>query len=274
MRSNFIWRFKHNSSCRGLFFILFSPFLFGIAKANELTLSISLGLSPQQAEQVYRPLISYLAEASGQRIKLITSINSLAHWQLMRREPYDLVLDGPAFTAYRAEKMDYSVVAKLPDVLSFTLVAHSDLMLFEADELIGRAIATQPSPSLGALRLAELYSNPMRQPDHVQTDTHQQAAEAVLSGRAAGAMLPSALVGNYANLSTILTTDQVPAPGFSVSSRVSPQLRERIQAALLNAPDSEAGRAMLEALNVTHFESADNATYNGLETMLEGLWGY
>lgn len=250
------------------------PLLLGNAKAEELTLSVSLGMSPQQAQQVYKPMVDYLGQATGQRIVLKTSANALAHWQLMRREAYDLVLDGPAFTAYRAAKMGYTVVAKLPDVLSFTLVAHADLMLFEPSELIGRTIATQPSPSLAALRLAQLFSNPMRQPDHVQTDTHQEAAQAVLDGRAAGAMLPSAIVGNFPNLSMIHTSEQVPAPGFSTSGRVSPELRDAIRQAMLNAPNSEAGRAMLEALNVEAFEAAENADYLGLEVMLEGLWGY
>ena len=246
----------------------------GNAKADEFTLAISLGLSPQQAERVYQPVVRYLSQATGQRVRLATSANALAHWQLMRRESYDLVLDGPAFTDYRAEKMNYRVIAKMPDVLSFTLVAHADLMLFEPNELIGRTIATQPSPSLGALRLARIFDNPMRQPDQLQTDTHQQAAEAVLSGRAAGAMLPSPLVANYPNLTGIYTSEQVPAPGFSVSERVSPELEEAFRRALLDAHNSEAGRAMLEALNITHFEAADHATYQGLETMLEGLWGY
>jgi phosphonate transport system substrate-binding protein len=31
---------------------------------------------------------------------------------------------------------------------------------------------------------------------------------------------------------------------------------------------------MLEALNVPYLEEADNDTYLGLETMLEGVWGY
>ena len=246
----------------------------GVAKANELTLSISLGIPAQGAMQVYQPVARYLSEATGQRVRLELSHNALSHWQLMRRDNYDLVLDGPAFTAYRAAKMGYTVVAKMPDVLSFSLVAHVDLMLFEPTELIGRTVASQPPPSLGALRLTELFPNPMRQPDMIETDAHQQAAEAVLAGRASGAMLPSPIVANYPDLMTLYTSEQAPAPGFSVSPNLSPELQESIRSALLNAHNTPSGQAMLEALNVPLFETADNARYSGLEIMLEGLWGY
>lgn len=248
--------------------------LHGVAKADELTLSISLGLSPQQAAQAYQPIVNYLSEATGQPIRLQTSLNALTHWQLMRRQDYDLVLDGPAFTAYRAAKMDYTVIGKLPDVLSFTLVAHADQMLFESDELIGRTVASQPSPSLGALRLAQLYPNPMRQPELIQRDTHAAAGRAVVEGNAVGAMIPSPLVASFPDLVPIYISEQAPAPGFSTSPRVSPEVRQRLRQALLDAPNNEAGRAMLEALNVPEFEAASNETYLGLETMLEGLWGY
>lgn len=254
--------------------LLLGMALIGMAQASELRLAISLGLSPQQAEQVYRPVVNYLSAATGQRIQLESSVNALTHWQLLRREHYDLVLDGPAFTAYRAAKMDYTVIGKIPDVLSFTLVAHVDAMLFEPAELIGRSIASQPSPSLGALRLTELYTNPMRQPDLIQVDTHTDAGRAVVDGRAAGAMLPSPLVPSFPSLVPIYTSEQAPAPGFSVSPQVSAEVRESLRQALLDAPSSEAGRSMLEALNIPYFEAASNDDYLGLETMLEGMWGY
>lgn len=243
-------------------------------KADELTLAVALGLSPQQAAQAYEPLVNYLAEATGKDIRLETSVNILAHWQLMRREAYDIVIDAPAFTAYRVVKMGYTVVAKLPDVLSFTLASHVDFGILDPTELIGRRVASQPSPALGALGLVNLFPDSVRQPHIVPVDTHVDAAQLAVDKRAVGAMLPTSLVANFPDLVPVYTTDQLPAPGISVSSRVSPELRERIRQALLNAQNSSTGRAMLEALNVPYLEEADNDTYQGIETMLEGVWGY
>jgi len=243
-------------------------------RANELSLAINLGLSPNQAAETYKPVLSYLGKVTGKQIRLKALASPFAHWEMMRRDGFDLVLDNPAFTAYRAAKMDYLVIGKLPDVLSFTLVTNVDEMMFEPDELIGRKVATQPSPSITALRLDSIYSNPMRQPNFIHVGTHAEALELVLKGRAEGAMVPSGMLGNYRNLNPIYTTDQIPAPGFSVNARLSPVMRDTIRQALLDAHKSEEGRAMLEALNVTHFEPATKATYAGFETMLGGLYGY
>lgn len=252
--------------------LLFS--ITNVSKAGELNLAINLGLSPTQAEERYQPLLSYLGKVTGQRVRLHALPNALAHWEAMRRQGFDLVLDNPAFTAYRASKMNYTVIGKLPDVLSFTLVTNVDEMMFEPGELIGRKVASLPSPSITALRLNEIYANPMRQPNFLSVSTHTEALDLVVNGRAAGAMVPTGMVTNLQSLNPIYTTSQIPSPGFSVSSRVSQEMREKIRQALLDAPKTEAGRAMLDALNVPRIEPATNALYAGMEHMLEGLFGY
>lgn len=257
-----------------LFVFLLLMLLVGTSKANELTLAVNLGMTAEQAAEKYKPLVRYLGQVTGQRIKLQTSANMLAHWEMMRREGYDLVLDNPAFTAYRAAKMDYTVIGKLPDVLSFTLVTHVDEMMFEPDEMIGRGVATQASPAMTALRLVEIYSNPMRQPSLIRVNTHTEALELVMKGKATGAMVPTGMIAGYQELNPVYTTEQTPAPGISVSARVGPELRDKIHQGLLDAHKSPSGRAMLNALNVPNIENANNAIYAGMEHMLEGLHGY
>lgn len=273
--SNKSERFLPPCSTIGYLFVFLALLLSAnTSKADDLSLAVNLGLSPKQAAMRYQPLIRYLSQVTGQQVQLKAYASSLAHWEKMRHDGYDLVLDNPAFTAYRAAKMDYTVIAKLPDVISFTLVTNVDEMVFEPDELIGRRVASQPSPSITALRLDEIYSNPMRQPNMMNVPTHAEALELVVKGRAAAAMVPTGMIAGYDNLNPIYTTAQIPAPGFSASAKLAPEMREKIRQALLDAPNSEAGRAMLEALNVPSFEPASNAAYSGLEKMLAGLYGY
>lgn len=245
-----------------------------VARANEISLAVNLGLAPNEAVEKYKPVVDYFAQATGKRIKLKLNLNSFAHWEKMRRENYDLVIDNPAFTAFRAARMDYTVIGKLPDVLSFSLVTHADEMMFEPAELIGRSVASLPSPSISALRLEQLFSNPMRQPNFIQVDHYSDALQLIMKGRAVGAMVPTGLLGNYENMNPVYTSEQIPAPGISVSSKISLELRETIRQALLDAHKTEAGRAMLEALNVPQIEAATNETYAGIDGLLEGLYGY
>jgi len=244
------------------------------ANGNELSLAVNLGLSPQQAATRYQPLLNYLGGVTQKRIKLYALPNALAHWEMMRRDEFDLVLDNPAFTGYRVTKMHYTVIGKMPNVLSFTLVTHVDEMMFEPSELIGRKVASLPSPAIVALRLNELFPNPMRQPIFVKANTHAEALQWVINRTVQAAMVPTGMITDMQNLNPIYTTNQIPAPGFSVSASVSPAMRDRIRYALLNAHKTDEGRAMLASLNVGRMEAASNATYAGMERMLEGLYGY
>jgi phosphonate transport system substrate-binding protein len=242
--------------------------------AAELTFAVHPVLPQQRTLQVYQPLADYLSRATGQTIRLVTSPNFLTHWQMMKRGGYDLILDGPHFTDYRVQKMGYTVLAKLPDVVSYTLVANENLMVLEPAELVGKTIATTAAPAVGALRLVELYPHPLRQPTIVETPDSEQAAELAVQGKAAAAMIPAPLVGRYPSLTTVATTEQLPSPGISASPAVSAELQQALRRALLDAPNTPDGRTALEALNAPALEPADNGSFQGQERLLEGMWGY
>ncbi|GAB4298151.1 MAG: hypothetical protein Kow0096_16650 [Thiohalomonadaceae bacterium] len=242
--------------------------------AAELTFAVHPVLPPSRTVEVYQPLVNYLSKATGQKIRLVTNTNFLTHWQAMKRDKYDLILDGPHFTDYRAKRMGYTVLAKLPEVVSYTLAANENQLILEPAELIGKTIATTAAPAIGALRLAELYPNPLRQPTIVETPDSEQAAELAVQGKVAAAMIPAPLVGRYPSLITVATTQQVPSPGISASPAVSAELQQALRRALLDAPNTPDGRKALEALNAPALEPADNNSFHGLDRLLEGMWGY
>ncbi len=245
----------------------------GAAEA-ELVLAVHPILPERETQRLYRPLAAYLARAAGESVRVTSSSNLLTHWHLVRRGDYDLVIDGPHFTDYRNQRLGYTVLGKFPEVVSYTLVANQELFVLETEELVGKTIATLPSPALGALRLSEMFPNPLRQPMILEADDSESAAEMVASGRAAAAIIPTPLVGRYPTLTTVRTTDQVPAPGVSVSPKVAAATREALRQALLRAPDDPQGRAALEAIGIARFEAADETIYKGQMGLLQGMWGY
>jgi ABC-type phosphate/phosphonate transport system substrate-binding protein len=246
----------------------------GSAAADELLFAVHPVLSEQRTREVYQPLVDYLQQATGQRIRLATTPNFLVHWQKMKRGDLHFILDGPHFTDYRLQKMGYTLLAKLPDVVSYTLVANEDQFALEPSDLIGKTVATSGSPALGALRLAQMYPHPTRQPRIIETDDSNAAAEMAVAGKVAGAMIPAPLVGRYPSLTTVATTEQVPAPGISAGPAVDAKVREAVRQALFAAANSEAGRAALKAVTIEAFEAADAAAYRGQQQLLDGVWGF
>ena len=250
---------------------LFSP----VSQAGEYNFVVQPILPPEQTKKAFTPLTEYLSRQTGHKIKLITSINFLSYWETMKKNTrYDLILDAAHLTDYRIKRMGYKVLAKRADAVSYTLVTGEGADILDPEELIGKSIASIGSPSLGMLRVEEMFPNPLRQPVIVEVDNSVDSIKKVLDGKAVGAMVPTPLVGAYPDLITITTTEQVPHTAISASSTVPKDVQNAIRKALVNASNTEEGQKMLEAINFPSFETASSEQYQGYESLLEGVWGY
>lgn len=246
----------------------------GSASADEYNFVVQPILPPQQTRKAFQPLADYLSKATGQKIKLITALNFLTYWETMKKgEKYDLILDAAHFTDYRIKRMDYTVLAKIPDTVSYTLVTNEETLVIEPDELIGKTVATTGSPSMGAVRLMQMFPNPLRQPVALEVNNSMDAIQLVLKGKAVGAIVPSPLVGNFP-LNTVVTTEPTPHIALSAAPTVPKEVQDAIRKALLEADKTGAGKAMLQAINFPRFEPATAERYDGYAKHLQGVWGY
>ena len=245
-------------------------------QAAEYALAIQPILPQQELKKNFQPLADYLSKATGHTITITTQRNFLYYWTKMRKKKkgFDLVLDAAHFTDYRIKTQGYTVLARLPDTVSFSIVTGEDSFILDIEELIGLRIATMPSPSLGSLRLEELFPNPMRMPHYIWEANTTVAVEKILSGKIDAAIIPTRLASTYDNLNIVMTTEPVPHMGLSASPDVPPELAEKIRLALINASTTAEGQKMLSMLNVEKFEAADSSTYDGYSDLLKEVFGY
>lgn len=265
----------HHRRLYTAFLLFFSlQLLSTTTSADEYTLAVHPVLSADETQRIYKPLADYLSAKSGHTIKLVTSSNFLSHWQISKQGRFDLVLDGPQFTGYRLAKLDYSVLAKFPNVVSYTLVTNDEQMILEPRELIGKKVATTPSPALGALRLEQLFPNPLRQPVIIETNDSAKAANFVVEGQAEAAMIPAAMVGNYPGLITVVNTEQIPAPAISASPKLDAELIQTLSQALLDAENDEMGKKVLQSIRIERFAASDGSEYRPQAELLKNMWEY
>jgi len=231
--------------------------------------------SPQKTIEAFTPLTNYLSNKTGHTIKLVTTINFLSYWQTMRKPgKYDFILDAAHLTDYRLKRMNFKVLAKRADAVSYTLVTNENSAIIDPEELIGKSLATIGSPSLGMLRLEEMFPNPLRQPVIIEVDNSLDSIKKVLNGKAQAAIVPTPMVGNYPNLLTIVTTEQVPHTAVSAAPNVPADVRTAVRKALIDADKTEDGKVMLAAINFPAFQKTNAAAYEGFAGLLEGVWGY
>jgi len=258
--------------------IAFSP-RSATAAGNELVLAVQPILDEGLTRKAFQPLCDYLAQASGRPCRLLTSPNFYAYWDTVRQgTAFNLVLDAAHFTDYRAQKLGYHVLAKIPDTVTYSLVTRDNALLVDASDLVGKRVATLGIPSIGAARLNGLFPNPSRQPVTVEVAAVEQAMRLLLDGKVNAAILPTPIVAQQmasgGGVSVVLTTDPIPHIGLSAAPSVDANTRSVLSKALLNAHTSENGRKMLKRIGFERFDPATAIIYTGQANILKEYWGY
>lgn len=243
--------------------------------AREYTLSIQPTLPKDVVMKSYQPLADYLSKQTGHKITVKAYRNFFTYWQKMKNtNDFDFVLDAAHFTDYRIWKKGYSVLAKIPDTVSYSIVTRSDVLILDTDELVLEKVATMTSPGLGGIRLYEIFQNPTRLPIQVTVNDTNEAVDAIMQGKALAAIIPTPLVKNYDDLNTVMTTKSVPHMAFSASPEVPEIVQRDIQSALIKAKNSRDGQEMLRKINLEKFEATSQKEYEGYSSLLKDLFGY
>ena len=247
----------------------------GAGHAEQLNLVVQSQSHGHDTRAAFSALAEYLSEASGHRLVLEVPDNALAHWQAIGRgEGYDLVLDEGHFTDYRVNRLDYQVLAKVAGSSGLSVVTGPATVFVEPDELHGEPVASPPPPSLAALRLVELFPDPIRAPILVEVDSYEEGIRRVISGEVAAAVIPSHMLRKHPQLNVVLSTEQEPGMALSAAPTVPAETREVIRRAFLSAADIDAGRRALARAGIAGFEPASAELYEGQARLLRGTWGY
>ena len=245
------------------------------ARADQFNLVVRSEALGTDALTAFAPLVAYLSEASGHQLTLQVPDSALEHWQAMgKRDDYDLVLDEGHFTDYRVQSLGYRVLARVSGVVGFSVVTGPATVFVEPDELYGEPVAVPAPPSLAALRLAELFPDPIRAPVLVEVGSYDEGVRRVINGDVTAAVIPSSMVRAHPQLNVVMSTQQGPGMALSASPRVPAQASEDIRRAFLAARDIDAGRRALASAHLEGFEPASAALYEGYARLLRGTWGY
>lgn len=246
---------------------------------GEVVLAIQPVLSEAQTRASFGPLATYLSQVSGKRVTIATRPNFLAYWDTLRKGAgYDLVLDAAHFTDYRVQKLGFTVLAKVPDSVSYSLVMRDDDPAFDPAELVGRRVATLGTPSIGAARLNAMFPNPVRQPIAVEVASAEEGMELLLAKKVEAAILPTPIVSQRmaqgGGIAVVTTTDAIPHIALSAAPSIDAATQERIRRGLLDATKTPAGKEMLKQIGFERFDPATAAVYKGQATTLKQYWGF
>ncbi|RKZ57251.1 MAG: hypothetical protein DRQ44_15985 [Gammaproteobacteria bacterium] len=253
--------------------------LFSALATNAFAAKYNIAVQPvlpaDQIKANYQPLSAYLSKKTGHEFNIVAYRNFLTYWIRMKRgKDIHFVLDAAHFTDFRVQRKDYTVLVKIPDTVSFTVVTNEENFVFDMEELISKRIATMASPGLGAIRLNEMFPNPLRLPLCIEASDSMDAVNKVLDGSVDAAIIPSPLVGRFDGLNSVISTEPVPHMALSSAPDVPEDVMLAVKKALLEAGNNPDGKKMLEGLNLSGFNDTSAEVYAGYADMLDGVFGY
>lgn len=231
----------------------------------------------EKGREIYLPITEKLSELLGEKVVYEQPGTWLEYSRKMRQGYYDIVFDGPHFTAWRMKHLDHTPIVTLPGRLSFLLVANkSDKEINNARDLVGKQICGMASPHLATDMIYDLYKNPVLQPliydvKGQMKDVYQAFKDgkcrATIFRETAFNVLPKA---EKDKMKIVAKTRTLPNQTISISDRLKANANKL--ATFFRSKDGAIvsdGILSRYSKKKKFFEGATVAEYSGAETILE-----
>lgn len=236
----------------------------------------------EDGKKQYAPIAEYLSKVTGQTFTYEHPGDWLSYTKNMKEDYYDVILDGPHFISWRVKMIEHTPVVRFSGSLVFMVFVRKDDTAKNIDDLTGNLICGLAPPNMATLSVQAEFTNPMRQPLILEVTDFKTGYKDMLAGKCRGAILP---VGVYKRMNkegkidekakSVFRSKPVPQQGFSVSTRIAPEMQNQISTALM----SEDGHAATAAVRKRFGGDKDlmltnRDEYQGYYRFLRDFWGF
>jgi len=237
----------------------------------------------KRGKAIYGPIAKKLSEIIGRKVVYEQPTGWLDYARKMRSGHYDIVFDGPHFTAWRMKHLSHIPIVTLPGKLDFYLVAwKDDVEIKTPRDLVGQKICGLTSPHLATDMIYDLYKNPVLLPRiydvkgrmrNVYDAFKEKKCRATIFRDVAFHKLPPK---ERDRLNIIARTRALPNQTITVSDRLKNNAVK-----LAKFFTSREGAMISDGIlqryskKKKYFEKAPVSEYRGVESILENVvWGW
>jgi hypothetical protein len=231
----------------------------------------------QQENAIYRPIAELLTRVTGERFVYRRPVGYLQYQHEMRTGKYDLVLDGPAFIDWRAQRLGHAVLARLDGELTFVVLVRQDNRRVQSlAGLVEKPVCSYPPPHLTALTLLAEYPT-SAVPRLILVESFEEIYQGLTGGRCEAGVLPigqyQGLDGEKRLLRPVFITTALPNQAFTLSPRAQ-RLAEPVATALLDPKNRRFLAPLLDSFKAGALVETRAREYRGMARLLKGEWGY
>ncbi|MES9852966.1 MAG: phosphate/phosphite/phosphonate ABC transporter substrate-binding protein [Candidatus Thiodiazotropha sp. L084R] len=242
--------------------------------------------NPQYLYKVFGPLMDFLSERiSGVRFKLEASRNYAAYDKKLYARKFHFSLPNPYQTINAVDK-GYRVFAKMGDDSNFRgiILVRRDSEIHKVSDLKGKAVSYPAPTALAATMMPQYYLQThgvdvMQELDNRYVGSQESSVMNVyLKQTSAAATWPPPWLALSKQrpelnneLKVIWETDPLINNGLVASPDVPATIVEQVHDLLINLHTHQQGRDILQPMELSRFESANNESYRVVRDFIENF---
>jgi phosphonate transport system substrate-binding protein len=249
---------------------------FCAGEAGAADMPYELGVFPYlplaKIHELYAPMATDFSAKLGRKVRISSKAGYPAFEEELRKETYDIALVQPFDYVEAHDKHGYLPLARRADDLQAVLVVRSDSPLASIKDLKGKTVANPPVDAavsrLTSMAFRDAGIDPQSGVKRYYAKNHVACLQSVLiaaadaCGTAEQALrtieTERRMEGRFRILHSII---RIPSVLFVVHRRVSQKDRELVLRTVLNWPNTEEGRKILEGGRFSPFVAARDADY-------------
>ena len=231
--------------------------------------------SMERGMEIYKPIADFLTKSTGERFIYRHPQDWSQYSRGMQKGEYDLVFDGPHFVSWRIHNINHDVIAKLPQLHIWRVIARAGSDDIQSlNDLIGKKVCAPKSPNFGMLTMMSHFTNPEKEPVHVVTKGWKGGFDAVVQGKCVATVLP---ITNHKKFDPELKQTRIihthlpyPNQAFTVGPNVPQDLKTRLTNDLLSDQGQKSMSMLRDRFSGgVKLVSAENEEYEGISMMLK-----
>jgi hypothetical protein len=249
----------------------------------ELIFSAPPREDAETGKKTYGPLVNYLSYIIGEKVVYEHPDGWAEYANNMRDGHYDIVFDGPHFSAWRMKHISHSPVARLPGSLGFVVVVRKDQgRVHKIRDLLSVKVCALTSPNLGTVTFYNILNNPVYQPRIYEVKGgFKRVYQAFKDGKCEAAILRDSFYYKMDprekdHLLLVTATNPVPNQTITVSPRLQNKKR-MIAQKLVSVEGQKAAANLIKRFSDRQDKLliANRQEFINLDGLLTGVvWGW
>lgn len=265
--------FHGSRTARATPILLLGLLLSGFSQAAEQQAPLKLGFFPIITTVAlfkrFSPLRDYLASQLERPVVLETAKDFPTFTKRTAERHYDILVTAPHFAVRASDSGLYTLRATLTEDVQQLIIVRHDSSIQRLEELTGATVATPPKGALITMMgIAHLENAGLVGPRSVNYHaflSHNAANEAVIGAQATAAVASSNVVSKAqqrgAPLRVISKGLSLPNMATMIATDLPTTLADQVEQALLQMPNTDAGRQALKQMGFPGYRSVRAVDY-------------